>query len=140
VPERKKREHQPSDGQSQGGANRGGKPTGEGISDQPAGANSAGYIEGVGGAGGASGAGAVRVKTDDIGDVSGIDADAGGSDTGDVHETTSGKSGSASGYRRSTSGNSGIPGMTRGTFHETIPDAEDDRDNPPPKNTQKRRQ
>ena len=40
---------------------------------------------------------------------------------------------SASGYRRSTSGNSGIPGITRGALHETIPDAEDERDNPPPK-------
>jgi hypothetical protein len=132
VPENKNREIPPRDDQSQGGANRRGKPTGEGVSDQPAGAGGAGSIEGIGGAGGASGAGAVRVKTGDIGDVSGIDADAGGSDTEDVYDTTSGESGSASGYRRSTSGNSGLPGMTRGGLRETVPDAEDTRDNPPP--------
>ena len=75
------------------------------------------------------------MKTNDVGDISGIDSDVGGSDSGDIAETASGQSGSASGYRRSTSGNSGMPGMTRGSLHETIPDAEDDRDNPPPRNT-----
>ena len=127
MPEHKQREHPPRDDQSQGGANRRIKPTGEGISDQPSGAGGGGYVEGLGGTGGASGAGAVRAKTEDIGDVSGIDTGARGSDTGDIAETASGESGSASGYRRSTSGNSGMPGMTRGSFHETIPDAEDDR-------------
>jgi hypothetical protein len=67
------------------------------------------------------------VGTGDIGDISGIDADAGGTDTGDVHETSSVESGSASGYRRSTSGNSGMPGMTRGGLRGTITDAEDER-------------
>jgi hypothetical protein len=77
------------------------------------------------------------MPTGDLGEISGIDVDAGGSDTEDVYETSSGESGSASGYRRSTSGNSGIPGQTRGPLRETIPDAEDDRDNPPPNNTKK---
>jgi hypothetical protein len=137
VPKHKQREHPPRDDQSQGGANSRIKPTGEGVADAPAGADSGTYIEGVGGTGGASGAGAVRVKTNDVGDISGIDSDVGGSDSGDIAETASGQSGSASGYRRSTSGNSGMPGMTRGSLHETIPDAEDDRDNPPPRNTKK---
>ena len=140
MPEHDKRNHPPRDDQSQGGANRQGKPTGEGISDQPAGARGAGYVEGIGGTGGSSSAGAVRVNTSDVDDISGIDADAGGADVADVAETTSGESGSASGYRRSTSGNSGIPSMTRGAFHESIPDAEDDRDNPPPRNTRKYKQ
>jgi hypothetical protein len=139
VADHKDRKHPPRDDQSQGGANRTGKPSGEGISDKPAGARGTGYVEGVGGTGGSSGAGAVRVDTGDVDDISGIDLDAGGTDTGDVHETASGESGSASGYRRSTSGNSGMPGMTRGSLHETIPDAEDDRDNPPPRNTKKYR-
>jgi len=137
VPEQDRQKHPPRDPQSQGGAARHGKPTGEGISDKPAGASGAGAIDGVGGAGGSSGAGAVRVNTGDIGDISGIDADPAGTDTGDVHETASGESGSASGYRRSTSGNSGLPGMTRGAIRETVPDAEDERDNPPPENTKK---
>jgi len=132
VPEKERYEPPPRDDQSQGGANRKGKPTGEGISDKPPGAGSAGYIDGAGGAGGSSGTGAARVKTGDIGDVSGIDVEGAGSDTADVHETASGTSGSASGYRRSTSGNSGMRGITRGSLHESIPDAEDDRDNPPP--------
>jgi len=133
VPEQKKRESPPRDDQSQGGANRSGVPTGEGVSDQPAGAKGGGYIEGIGGAGGSSGAGGTRAKTGEPGDISGIDAGGADSDSADIAETTSGASGSASGYRRSTSGNSGIPGITRGALRETILDAEDERDNPPPK-------
>ncbi len=140
MPKDKQREHPPRNDQSQGGANRRTKPTGEGVADVPAGAGGGGYVDGVGGTGGSSGAGGVRVKTDDVGDVSGIDSGAGGTDSGDVAETGSGQSGSASGYRRSTSGNSGMPGMTRGSLHETIPDAEDERDNPPPRNTRKYKQ
>ena len=73
MPEHKQREHPPRDDQSQGGANSRIKPTGEGVADAPAGADSGTYIEGVGGTSGASGAGAVRVKTNDVGDISGIE-------------------------------------------------------------------
>jgi hypothetical protein len=137
LPKQQKHTSPPRDDQSQGGAAHQGKPSGEGSANQPAGAGGSGALEGLGGTGGSSGAGAVRVRTGDIGEISGIDADAGGTDTEDVYETTSGESGSASGYRRSTSGNSGIPGQTRGPLRETIHDAEDDRDNPPPNNKKK---
>ncbi|MFL5801594.1 MAG: hypothetical protein ACJ8CR_07605 [Roseiflexaceae bacterium] len=137
MPKQQEHTSPPRDDQSQGGATHHGKPAGEGSASKPAGASGAGSIEGLGGTGGSSGAGAARVRTGDLGEISGIDADAGDTDTGDVHETASGESGSASGYRRSTSGNSGIPGQTRGPLRETIPDAEDERDNPPPNNRKK---
>ena len=140
MTQHKDKQQPPRDDQSQGGAPRHGKPTGQGVADRPAGASGTGYVEGIGGTGGSSGAGAARADTGDIENISGIDADGGGSDTADINETASGESGSASGYRRSTSGNSGMPGMTRGSMHETITDAEDTRDNPPPKNTRKYKQ
>ena len=128
MTEREERQTPPREDKERVEEGRRGRTTGAGYQGQTPGADPKGAVEGIGGTGGSSGAGATRVKIRDAGEVSGIDypATEGTSDTKDVTDVSSAGSGTASGYRRSTSGSDGLHGKTRGPDSETVPNPDDD--------------
>ena len=92
------------------------------------GARDKAIIDGVGGTGGSSGAGAVKLPTDAIGDISGIDVP-------EPAPQERAVSGTVPDYKQSMD-DGGMPGKTRGPASETIPNADDDLPSDGPKRSQ----